>query len=329
MMTKINTKYISINHEIGEKELEVLRYKDWRQRIELSPGFFTPGHIISDIWDTAKVPNDLKGKSFLDIGANDGMFSFLAEKKGASEIFATDLYKDGIDTMKNGWSFDGIKLLKKHLDSKVEIHSLSVFDIEKLNRKFDVVFCNNVIAWLYDIPKAIKLMSDVCNDTLIITDGFLNTMSKDPILRYEVNAPFLYRPNVTFMNEVFKENGFKKITMNKIDSYSLFLKQSKMFPLVKLPMGTKKFYSPMDIDSYGSLEKERLTQATGCYNNKFYVKSIGWVNANEVSLVPYTNNFLVKSVRTLLQDNLYESLKSKIMELKDEITVLSVVGQKK
>src|SRR5690606_26765214 len=63
----------------------------WFHRIDLGGGVVTPG-----LDDTAtklrqvRLPEDLTGKSVLDVGAWDGFFSFEAERRGASRVVALD-----------------------------------------------------------------------------------------------------------------------------------------------------------------------------------------------------------------------------------------------
>jgi hypothetical protein len=65
----------------------------WFHQIDLGHGILTPG----DGKNRQKLagfhlPDDLTGKTFLDVGAWDGFFSFEAERCGASRVLATDSY---------------------------------------------------------------------------------------------------------------------------------------------------------------------------------------------------------------------------------------------
>ena len=72
-----------MNTTVQDKKLiKILQYPKWRHRIELFPGFYTPGYnTMPDDWKFNHFPEDLHGKSVLDVGANDGYFSFEAQCK--------------------------------------------------------------------------------------------------------------------------------------------------------------------------------------------------------------------------------------------------------
>lgn len=66
----------------------------WWHSIDLGGGLVTPGHHSLEVehytLDACGVPQDLTGKSVLDIGAYDGFYSFEAEKRGARRVVALD-----------------------------------------------------------------------------------------------------------------------------------------------------------------------------------------------------------------------------------------------
>ena len=67
--------------ELLRKEVSAL---PWFHRIDLGNGIITPGQDIDGQAKIVfnKIPADLSGKTVLDIGAWDGLFSFEAERRG-------------------------------------------------------------------------------------------------------------------------------------------------------------------------------------------------------------------------------------------------------
>ena len=66
---------------------------NWFHTIDLGNGVVTPGDDNSPVkLKRLAFPPDLSGKTFLDIGAWDGFFSFEAERRGAARVLATDSY---------------------------------------------------------------------------------------------------------------------------------------------------------------------------------------------------------------------------------------------
>jgi tRNA (mo5U34)-methyltransferase len=68
----------------------------WHHRIDLGNGVVTPGLGASGQIDEALFPS-FAARSVLDIGAWDGYYSFMAERKGASRVVALDHYAWGVD----------------------------------------------------------------------------------------------------------------------------------------------------------------------------------------------------------------------------------------
>src|SRR5262245_53605468 len=72
-----------------------------------------------------QIPEDLTGKTVLDIGAWDGFFSFEFERRGAKRVLAIDTYawdKGGLDCF---------LLARAHFNSKVDYQRLDVHDLSK------------------------------------------------------------------------------------------------------------------------------------------------------------------------------------------------------
>src|SRR5438128_1502203 len=88
---------------------------------------------------------DFSGKTVLDIGCWDGYWSFYAERRGASSVLASD------DRSQNWTGSAGFALAHKLLKSSVEADlDLSVYALDRLQRKFDVILCLGCFYHLID-----------------------------------------------------------------------------------------------------------------------------------------------------------------------------------
>jgi len=70
----------------------------WYHTLDLGHGVVTDGFCTSYLGED-ELP-DFEGKTVLDIGAWDGYYSFLAERRGASRVVALDHYAWGVDFAK-------------------------------------------------------------------------------------------------------------------------------------------------------------------------------------------------------------------------------------
>lgn len=135
----------------------------WWHRIRLSPEIITPGEVMhgpdDGDWPTTRfgLPNNLRGKSVLDIGCWDGFFSFEAEKRGASRVVAIDVPRSSGG---NWGGTAGFHFAKKALRSRVDFHEMSIYDAPILGR-FDVVLCYGLLNHLTDVLGAIRSLASV------------------------------------------------------------------------------------------------------------------------------------------------------------------------
>jgi tRNA (mo5U34)-methyltransferase len=111
----------------------------WIHTIDLGNGVITPGAWPrSRLIERALNGIDFHGKKVLDVGCLDGLWSFEAEKRGAGEVYATDLV-----TQQPHRDRPALDLARQILKSRVQYFpDLSVYDIGRLGVDFDIVlFC--------------------------------------------------------------------------------------------------------------------------------------------------------------------------------------------
>src|SRR3990170_7126517 len=119
----------------------------WWHPIKLGD-YVTPGHMGRGYVDFIEksIPNDLSGKSILDVGAWDGYFSFLAEKRGARRVLAIDNLQN-VDKTKG---VTGFEVAKEILNSRVDYKIMDVRSVDQLDEDFDIVFYFGVYYHLED-----------------------------------------------------------------------------------------------------------------------------------------------------------------------------------
>lgn len=140
----------------------------WAHRIDLGDGVVTPGYYGHTAWRHASshfgMPDDLSGKSVLDIGCSDGMFSFEAEQRGAARVLAVD--SSAHYTMCIGKSQDwpaGFKLAKEVLGSNVEFLDCDLFHLCQTHTA-DVVLFYGVLYHLDDPIGGLRKVFSLVND---------------------------------------------------------------------------------------------------------------------------------------------------------------------
>ena len=119
------------------KEIEKLR--PWFHNIHLPDGTQTePNHFLGDFpafkWKkiAKAIPEDLSGWRVLDIGCNAGFYSVELAKRGAS-VLGIDLDKDYLRQAE--WV-----ARQFGLDDRIEFRQMQVYDLAKLDEKFDLVW---------------------------------------------------------------------------------------------------------------------------------------------------------------------------------------------
>jgi tRNA (mo5U34)-methyltransferase len=110
-----------------------------------------------------QIPNDLSGKTVLDIGAWDGFFSFEFERRGAKRVLSVDTY---------AWDNGGLECFlfaREHFKSKVEHQRLDVHDLSPQEiGTFDLVFCAGVLYHVRHPLLALEKIRSVAADQLIL-----------------------------------------------------------------------------------------------------------------------------------------------------------------
>jgi tRNA (mo5U34)-methyltransferase len=155
----------------------------WFHTIDLGHGVVTHGDDDSPAkLQTLGMPENLEGRSVLDIGAWDGFFSFEAERRGAERVMATDHFC----WSGPGWGTKaGFDLAHHALGSKVESRDI---DFPELSAsavgEFDLVLFLGV---LYHLPHpllALERVAEVTKAQLILETGTDMTWLRKPVIAF-------------------------------------------------------------------------------------------------------------------------------------------------
>lgn len=150
----------------------------WYHCLELGPGLVTDGWFdLRPIVDGLPWP-DVRGKRCLDVGTYDGFLAFELERRGATEVVATDIahHEDwdwlprdrarGVEYLKAvaGEKGSGFELAAEALGSKVRREFISIYELsEGRLGTFDVVVCGSLLLHLRDPLRALEAIRSVCS----------------------------------------------------------------------------------------------------------------------------------------------------------------------
>jgi len=192
--------------------------KDWFHGIDFGNGLRTKGRVTPENWSLygafsylEDIP--LKGVRLLDIGTMDGIVSFIAERGGASEVIATDLYDR--KTM---------RMAIKILNSSVQYQpSTSVEDL--LPRfgagTFDIVVMGGLLYHLVSPLRAILIGRHLLKEGGILILETVATEDTEPKLLFNPAQPVIdeyttyFVPSLSAVREMATFCSFNVLGSNK------------------------------------------------------------------------------------------------------------------
>jgi tRNA (mo5U34)-methyltransferase len=155
-MQSMNNNYTDIIKELSP----------WFHNLHLPDGSQTASdHFLGDFpnfkWEQIKdhIPADLSGSTALDIGCNAGFYSFELAKRGA-DVLGIDL--DPHYLKQANWAAEIMQL-----HNKIEFRQMQVYDLAKLNRKFDIIIFMGVLYHLRYPLLAVDIISQKVDKLLV------------------------------------------------------------------------------------------------------------------------------------------------------------------
>ena len=125
-----------------EIETQVRRLGPWFHNLDLAGVQTAPEHFLGDYprvkWQrfAHAIPDNLQGKTVLDIGCNGGFYSIEMKRRGATRVVGIDSDDDYLLQARLAAEICGVE---------IELRKLSVYDVGALSEKFDVVFFMGVL----------------------------------------------------------------------------------------------------------------------------------------------------------------------------------------
>lgn len=137
----------------------------WFHNIDLSGIATAPDHFLGNYpaekWQrfAHAIPEDLCGRSVLDIGCNGGFYAIEMKRRGASRVLGIDFDKDYLAQARFAAEVSGLD---------IEFARLSVYDVGAIGERFDIVLFMGVLYHLRHPLLALDLIREhVAGDTLI------------------------------------------------------------------------------------------------------------------------------------------------------------------
>jgi tRNA (mo5U34)-methyltransferase len=127
----------------------------WFQNLDIRGVQTAPNHFLGDYpnfkWQGFRhvIPEDLEGRSVLDIGCNAGFYSLEMKKRNADRVV-------GIDSDPN--YLRQARFAAEQLKLDVEFRQMSVYDVGKIGQKFDLVIFMGVLYHLRHPLLALDLL---------------------------------------------------------------------------------------------------------------------------------------------------------------------------
>lgn len=168
----------------------------WFQNMNLGGVQTAPDHYLGDYpavkWESfaVAIPNDLRGKTVLDVGCNAGFYSIEMKRRGARRVLGIDHDKKYLMQA---------RFAAGVCDVEVEFREMSVYDIGELHERFDIVLFLGVFYHLRHPLLALDLLREHVVGDLLILQSMLR--GDDLSVMIEPNYPFSEK-------DVFNRPGF-------------------------------------------------------------------------------------------------------------------------
>jgi tRNA (mo5U34)-methyltransferase len=197
--------------DVARAQRAELAAGSWWHSIDLGNGLITRGvHSLEELrgnYARFNLPEDLSGKTLLDIGCWDGFYSFEAERHGA-RVTSVDC-----------WRPENFFKARAALNSQAEFHELSVYEVTKERLgSFDIVFFLGVLYHLRHPLLALEQVCEVTRDFAVIESHVVDDIfpTEHPAMEFyefdELGGQYdnWWGPNVECLTRMARAAGFAR-----------------------------------------------------------------------------------------------------------------------
>jgi tRNA (mo5U34)-methyltransferase len=139
---------------------------EWFHNIDLGGVQTAPDHFLGDYpkvkWSrfAHAIPNDLTGKTVLDVGCNGGFYAIEMKRRGAAHVVAVDSDERYLEQARFAARVSGVD---------VEFRRMDVYDVGQLGARFDLVLFLGVLYHLRHPLLALDLLFEhAVGGTLVV-----------------------------------------------------------------------------------------------------------------------------------------------------------------
>ena len=182
----MNVEPRSIRRDTSDLKEKIEELGPWFHNIDLGGIWTAPDHFLGDYPNmkfqrfAPHLPEDLTGKSVLDIGCNAGFYSMEMKRRGADRVLGLDHDDRYLEQARFAAATLGY--------NNIEFRNHSVYDVGSLGEKFDVVIFMGVLYHLRHPLLALDLIHEhVAKDILIFQSMQRGSMQ---VMEIEEDYPF-------------------------------------------------------------------------------------------------------------------------------------------
>lgn len=229
----------------------------WYHTIDLGSGLVTPGEYDHrPLLKNYGIPEDLTGKTVLDVGPAHGFFSFEFEKRNARRVVAVELprwsahdcsprlkktfQEDRTDDKCGDYLHGAFDFAIRQKNSKVERMFYNIYEVSpETVGMFDLVFCGSLLIHLTDPLRALYALHSVTREMAIIStpiDPTRRNIKPRALFHGTVLGQSFWAPNMKCLEHWALAAGFSRV--EKVARFNLKHQPDN----VNSPHGTIKAY---------------------------------------------------------------------------------------